>query len=110
MVAIFYSDEARTIEDKSNDLVEFVKEFMPRFILWGGNDSIKAFSKFMVGVRKEQTDPTANLRATAQLFKSLRTEFGHGTMTLPDDDILRILVTDWDEHISKTANRPKHGR
>jgi hypothetical protein len=105
MVAIFYSDEAKTIEDKSEELVNFVREFMPKFILWGGNGSVKAFSNFMVTVRKDTPDAMDNLMATAKLFQALRGEFGHREITLTHADIMRILITDWDDAIAKRKSR-----
>jgi len=103
MVVIFYHDEDKTMDDKSDELLNFVKDFMPKFILWGGNSSVRAFSKFMVTVRAGSSTVDM-LTSTAKLFQALRSEFGHREITLPHDDIMRILITDWDEAMkSKNA-------
>jgi hypothetical protein len=80
--------------------VKLMGEVSDKLLLWGSPGVIKAWVEML---RYLDTDPdpksTGPVLAYARILLAIRKDLGHGDLTLEARDLLRVVITDIDEHL-----------
>lgn len=101
LIGAIFSILLRKKEDGEIDQEKFKEafiEFNKQIILWGGDDTIKAWSGFRVKAQ-ESLPPDQMLDEFENLIKAFRKEYGHKNRGLERGVISRTFISDYDKYI-----------
>ena len=83
----------------SEDIVKGFVETTEKLTIWGSDDLILAFDKFKNGF--SPSDPTSAIFGFEDLVLAIRRDLGHSGRKLGRGAILRLFVTDIEQHLGK---------
>jgi len=86
------------------DLLEFMGEFSDLLLLWGSPEVIEAWVGMQRHLEKGYEDEREIVLDWAGMLLAIRKDLGHGDRKLDKRDLLRITITDIDQHLE-----PKQG-
>lgn len=93
----------------SEEMVEFIKDFKSRQLLLGApSEMITAFNAWEATATKakEQKDDVSMVLAWEQLLRAIRRDLGHDDSKLPPRELLRVFMSDIDEHLGPQEPTP----
>ena len=79
-----------------SEIQKCIHKFTSAVIQWGSPEMIQAWNEYRKNNKPTPKDGVKNL---AKLLIAVRKEMGHESIS--EDDLLRFLVKDWDEHQEK---------
>jgi hypothetical protein len=85
------------------DLLAFMGEFSDLLLLWGSPDVIKAWVGMQRHLEKGYEDEREIILDWAKVLLAIRKDLGHGDRKLDKRDLLRITITDIDQHLDASA-------
>jgi hypothetical protein len=104
----FRLKEDGDVDGGDPELVEFMQEFSVSVLIWGSDDVLREWIKFVASMRsfgteqKDSTDVLVNaIVPTGQLLISLRKDIGHDNKNLTGLGLMHLFVTDLKDEIDK---------
>ncbi len=79
-----------------SEIQKCIHKFTSAVIQWGSPEMIQAWNEYR---KKNKPTPKDGVKNLAKLLIAVRKEMGHESIS--EDDLLRFLVKDWDEHQEK---------
>ena len=79
-----------------SEIQKCIHKFTSAVIQWGSPEMIQAWNEYR---NKNKPTPKDGVKNLAKLLIAVRKEMGHESIS--EDDLLRFLVKDWDEHQEK---------
>lgn len=90
-------------DEPSPDLLEFMGEFSDLLLLWGSPDVIKAWVGMHRHLENGYEDERQIIVDWANMLLAIRKDLGHGDRSLDKRDLLKITITDVDQHLGPDA-------
>jgi hypothetical protein len=93
--------DGQPLEDP--EIVEFMKTFNERFIVWGSDSVVAAWAKWRQHLSKPVPDEVASTKWVAAMYLmaevmlTIRRDLGHSNKRLDARDILSLFINDVDE-------------
>lgn len=77
-----------------------------QLLLGASSEMLRAFNTWQKTANElqERDDPIAAVAAWESLLLAIRRDLGHQDSDLPQGELLRLFITDYDEHFGSTAN------
>ena len=100
--------ESTDAGDPSPDDVKFLGDLQDKLLLWGRAPMIRDWAESMrtaERVAKGEAKMIESMLAYAGILLAIRKELGHDDSQLDVRDLLRVFVTDIDEHLLPAADR-----
>jgi hypothetical protein len=85
------------------DLLEFMGRFTDLLILWGSPEIIKAWVDMHRHLESGYEDEREVIVDWAKMLLAIRKDLGHGDRKLDTRDLLKITITDVDQHLGPGA-------
>ena len=95
--------QANEDADPPPDLLEFMGEFSDLLLLWGSPDVIKAWVEMHRHLETGYADEREIIVDWANMLLAIRKDLGHGDRSLDKRDLLKITITDVDQHLGPGA-------
>ena len=80
-----------------DEMVDFMRGFTRKLILWAGPDAVKAYSEFHKASAnhggKKDADPIPMMAKLEDFFLALREDLGHSNKGIQTGDILGIVIS-----------------
>jgi hypothetical protein len=90
-------------EPSEGEVLKFLFDFNQRFMIWGADDVVAAWSKLRRTIVHEaivKANPQAVMFLYEQLIMAIRRDLGHKNKNLGRGDILALFLNDIDQFIS----------
>jgi hypothetical protein len=98
MFNVVFAGKVKRQEMTPEDIEKWFAETTEKLSIWGSDDLIIAFGRFKKGI-SEMTDPIHGLVVFEDLLLAIRKDLGHSGRKLKRGEILRLFVTDIDQHL-----------
>ena len=90
----------------SEQLVTFLREWQRKVILWGGQDVLVSYLKWMQHLKKGNPDADS-IFFMEELFKEIRKDLGHKSSRLGKGTFAHLLLTNSELFLEMAAKNPK---
>jgi hypothetical protein len=81
------------------DLLDFMGEFSDLLLLWGSPEVIKAWVEMNRHLEAGYEDDREVIVDWASMLLAIRKDLGHGDRRLDKRDLLKVTITDIDQHL-----------
>ena len=90
---------------KSDDMVAFMREWQRKMILWGGQDVLKTYIDWMSKLKSGEPDARA-MWMTEDFFRSIRKDLGHSSSKLPKGTFIHLILKNANLFIKMSEENP----
>ena len=101
---IFHSSETQEDGD-SSDLVDFLREWQRKMILWGGQDVLIKYIKWMDHLKKGHSD-AKSMFLMEDFFLSIRKDLGHRNNKLVKGTFISLMLRNPDLFMAMAKKNP----
>lgn len=100
---IFYAD----IENKNKDLnlADYLREWQRKIILWGGQDVLISYLKWMNHIKNTPPD-AKSIYLMEDFFLKIRTDLGHSNSRIPKGSFAYFILKEADLFLSESTKDP----
>lgn len=90
-------------QEAPGELLDFMGEFSDLLVLWGSPEIIKTWVEMHRHLEKGYADEREIIVDWANMLLAIRKDLGHGDRKLDKRDLLKITITDVDQHLGPGA-------
>jgi len=90
---------------KQDKMVDFLREWQRKMILWGGQDVLKTYIDWMSKLKSGEPDAKA-MWMTEDFFRAIRRDLGHSSSKLPKGAFIHLILRNADLFIAKSKDNP----
>lgn len=104
----FFNIFNANIENKKQDdsnLVDFLREWQRKIILWGGQDVLISYIKWMDHIKKSPPDAKA-MYMMEDFFLKIRTDLGHSNSRIKKGSFIYFILKETDLFLSESTKNP----
>lgn len=100
---ITFAEKLGQEKPSDDEMMQFFTNTTKELVIWGSKDMVDAFGNFRSGLaaNAERKDAVKTMSEIEDLLFAVRKDLGHSHKRKKRGDILRLFVTDVDEHLDR---------
>lgn len=103
---VFYSEHNGEDESEQKSLVDFLREWQRKMVLWGGQDVLVKYIKWMTHLKKGTPDADS-IFLMEDFFREIRKDLGHKNNKLEKGTFSHLILQNADLFIQMAKENPK---
>ena len=92
--------------EKSPDMVNFLREWQRKLVLWGGSNVLAAYFKWMSRLKRGNPDADT-IFLMDEFFRALRADIGQSSSGLPRGSFAHLILRNADFFLAQAARNPR---
>jgi hypothetical protein len=105
LLELFKTFHATGEEKENPELVEFLREWQRKLVLWGGSDVLRTYFKWMTRLKAGNPD-AETIFLMDEFFRALRADVGHNSKGLSRGAFSHLILRDADYFLAEAAKNP----
>ncbi|CAN5284090.1 hypothetical protein BH24PSE2_BH24PSE2_16610 [soil metagenome] len=101
LFSVFYGGKRK----QGFDLVEFLRKWQVKIVLWGGADVVNSYIDWNASLKRQNPDK-ADIDATEALVRAIRRELGHDDARLKKDIFARFVLREYELYAAAAKKNP----
>jgi len=103
---VFYSENGEDEEAEDKSLVDFLREWQRKMVLWGGQDVLLKYIKWMTHLKKGNPDADS-IFLMEDFFREIRKDLGHKNSKLEKGTFAHLILQNSELFLQMAKNNPK---
>ncbi|WKU18796.1 hypothetical protein [Advenella alkanexedens] len=103
---VFYSEHGEDEEADDKSLVDFLREWQRKMVLWGGQDVLLKYIKWMTHLKKGNPDADS-IFLMEDFFREIRKDLGHKNSKLEKGTFAHLILQNSELFLQMAKNNPK---
>ncbi|WP_219863061.1 hypothetical protein [Vreelandella piezotolerans] len=103
---VFYSEHGEDEEAEDKSLVDFLREWQRKMVLWGGQDVLLKYIKWMTHLKKGNPDADS-IFLMEDFFREIRKDLGHKNSKLEKGTFAHLILQNSELFLQMAKNNPK---
>lgn len=103
---VFYGDHGKNKKIESNSLVDFLREWQRKMVLWGGQDVLIKYLKWMTHLKKGNPDADS-IFLMEDFFREIRKDLGHKNNKLEKGTFAHLILRNSELFLDMAKKDPK---
>ena len=102
---VFFSEKEEDEESDEDNLVAFLREWQRKMVLWGGQDVLVKYLKWMTHLKKGNPDANS-IFLMEDFFREIRTDIGHKNNKLEKGTFAHLILRNADLFLKMAKENP----
>lgn len=103
---VFYSEHEKEDETEQKSLVDFLREWQRKMVLWGGQDVLVKYIKWVTHLKKGNPDADS-IFLMEDFFREIRKDLGHKNNKLEKGTFAHLILQNAELFLQMAKSNPK---